>query len=148
MDEPDKMTRTTEALAVDLAFVPCPVEPYDEIYANGIFEFNITRMSKDIAQGMAPVATVQVAVSEIWQGFSRIDESHVESVDISQPVILAEIAPGQYNLIDGNHRAEKARRLGVTTLPARILTVRQHLPFLTSKKAYDAYVEYWNGKLG
>lgn len=148
MNEPDMMTRTTEALAVDPTFVPCPVEPDDEIYANGIFEFNITRMSNNIAQGTSPIATVQVAVSEIWQGLSRIDESHVESVDISQPVILAEIAPGEYNFIDGNHRAEKARRLGVTTLPARILTVRQHLPFLTSKKAYDAYVEYWNGKLG
>lgn len=148
MNEPDVMTHTTEVLAVDPTFDPCPVEPDDEIYANGIFEFNITRMSRDIAQGTDPVATVQVAVSEISHGFSSIDESHVESVDISHPVILAEIAPGQYNLIDGNHRAEKARRLGVTTLPARILTVKQHLPFLTSKKAYHAYIEYWNGKLG
>ncbi len=34
--------------------------------------------------------------------FSPINESHVDSVEISKPVILAEIFPGQYNLIDGN----------------------------------------------
>jgi ParB-like chromosome segregation protein Spo0J len=63
------------------------------------------------------------------------------------PIILAEISPGKYNVIDGNHRIEKAYRLGTERIPAYILTARQHLRFLTTVKAYHAYVEYWNNKI-
>ena len=71
----------------------------------------------------------------------------MDSVEISKPVILAEIAPERYNLIDGNHRMEKARRMGIKSIPAYKLNVEQHIRFLTSKKAYLAYIEYWNSKL-
>lgn len=47
--------------------------------------------------------------------------------------------------IDGQHRPEKARRLGLKTLPAVILRMEQHIPFLY--ESYDRYVSYWNGKL-
>ncbi len=69
------------------------------------------------------------------------------SVEISRPVILAEISPGQYNLIDGNHRMERARREGIKSMLAYRLNVEQHMKFLTSKKAYVAYIAYWNSKL-
>jgi hypothetical protein len=61
--------------------------------------------------------------------------------------VLAEISPGVYNLIDGHHRMEKARRLGIAKLRAYKLQARQHLAFLISKRAYFSYVEYWNNKL-
>ena len=92
-------------------------------------------------------ALEEVAVGNFARGFSSINESHVDSVDISQPVILAEISPGQYNLIDGNHRMEKARRLKMKSISAYRLKPEQHMRFLTSKKAYLAYIEYWNSKL-
>ena len=60
---------------------------------------------------------------------------------------MAEIAPGRYNAIDGNHRLEKARRLGLETLMAYRLGPEQHLWFLTTEQGYLAYIEYWNGKL-
>ena len=69
------------------------------------------------------------------------------SVDISRPVLLAEISPGHYNLIDGNHRMEKARKMGINHILAYKLNVKQHIEFLTERKAYLSYVEYWNGKL-
>ena len=69
------------------------------------------------------------------------------SVEISKPVILAEISPGRYNLIDGNHRMEKARRMGINSIQAYKLNVEQHMRFLTSRKAYVAYIGYWNNKL-
>ena len=47
--------------------------------------------------------------------------------------------------IDGQHRLEKARRLGLKTLPAVILRMEQHIPFLY--EGYDRYVSYWDGKL-
>ena len=86
-------------------------------------------------------------VSDFPQEFSTIDEAHMDSVHLDRPVILAEISPGRYNVIDGNHRLEKARRIGVTTLPAYRLDPEQHTRFLTSRQAYLAYVDYWNEKL-
>ena len=73
------------------------------------------------------VTLEKVAVSDFCKGFSSINESHMDSVVISRPVILAEISPGQYNLIDGNHRMEKARRLGVMSILAYRLHVEQHI---------------------
>jgi len=93
------------------------------------------------------VSIEQIPVSRFSGAFSVIDESHLESVNLGLPVIVAEIAPQRFNLIDGNHRMEKARRAAVETLPGYTLDVTQHVNFLTTKKAYDAYVAYWNDKL-
>ena len=90
---------------------------------------------------------MNVNVSDFAVCLPSINESHVDSVDVSQPVIIAEISPGHYNLIDGNHRMEKARRLGINRISAYKLNVNQHMAFLTEKKAYLCYIDYWNGKL-
>ncbi|MDA8090707.1 MAG: ParB/Srx family N-terminal domain-containing protein [Nitrospiraceae bacterium] len=60
---------------------------------------------------------------------------------------MQRIPHGRYNLIDGHHRMEKARRMGIKSVQAYRLNVEQHLKFLTSKKAYLSYIEYWNSKL-
>ena len=70
----------------------------------------------------------------------------MKSVKLGKPVILAEIAPGRYNVIDGNHRMEKAQSLGIKSITAYILNPNHHIQFLTSIRAYKAYVEYWNSK--
>ena len=134
-------------LRVDNDFTPCPVAAGDELFPNGIFVFNITKMLEYVQKNPDSITLEQVAVSDFFEGFSSINEAHMDSVEISQPVILAEISPGQYNLIDGNHRMEKARRMGIKKLPAYKLHVDQHVIFLTSTKAYVTYVEYWNRKL-
>ena len=108
--------------------------------------FNISRMLEYLENRPTDVELVEIAVCQLDQGFSVLNESHVDSVDLSRPVVLAEISPGQYNLIDGHHRVEKALRQGATTLLAYKLNVLQHIPFLTSNEAYTSYVEYWNGK--
>lgn len=137
----------TEKLTPDAHFCPCPVADGDELFPNGIFEFNITRILEQIKKAPADFQTVDMDVSELDQGFSSLNESHMQSVDINRPVVLAEIAPGQYNLIDGHHRVAKASRQGTKTICAYKLTVRQHINFLTCKDAYLKYIEYWNGKL-
>ena len=91
----------------------------------------------------------------------NLEEKHIEQADISRPLILAEIAPDRfgiypgieeedwrlrgYSLIDGNHRAAKAKRLGIEKLPAYIVRMEQHLPFMYSH--FESYVDYWNNKL-
>ncbi|NSW91883.1 MAG: ParB N-terminal domain-containing protein [Firmicutes bacterium] len=76
-----------------------------------------------------------------------MNESYLDSVDLTTPVIIAEICPGMYNLIDGHHRIEKAYRIGLESIPAYKLKARQHIQFLTSTEAYHSYVEYWNSKI-
>jgi len=134
-------------LKVEKGFTPCPAAIGDELFPNGIFEFNITRMIEYIENNHDRITLQEVSVNNFFESSSTINESHIDSVDISQPVILAEIAPGHYNLIDGKHRVEKARRMGIKNVPAYKLNVDQHLKFLINKEAYVVYVEYWNSKL-
>ncbi len=88
-----------------------------------------------------------VLVKDFSRGSSKFKESHLAIVDITKPVIVAEISPGRYNVIDGNHRMEQARRLGIEKLPAYKINPEQHLQFLTTEQGYLAYIEYWNSKL-
>jgi hypothetical protein len=137
----------TQMLKVDEAFTPCPIHDGDELFPNGIFEFNVTKILEHIEKNPADVDLTEIEVSELCPQFSSIDESYVEPADISRPVVLVEVSPGHYNLIDGHHRMEKARRSGVGRIRAYKLKVLQHVAFLTSKKAYLCYVEYWNNKV-
>ncbi len=139
-------SRHDRALKLDKDFVPVSVDEGDEFYPNGIFVFNITKMLQFIHSHPDEFIPVPVSVKDHPRGFSSsIDD--VGWADVSKPVILAEIAPGRYNLIDGNHRMEKARRAGLEHIFGYRVNMEQHLRFLTTRKAYSAYVEYWNGKL-
>jgi len=75
-------------------------------------------------------------------GSSGLNQANVRSADLCRPVLLAEISPGRYNLIDGHHCAAKARRDGTPTLPARRSPFPRHVPFLASTTAYETYVDY------
>lgn len=128
-------------------FTPCPIDDEDEMYPNGIFVFNITKMAEYILKNPDRFFCEEVLVKDFISSFSKVNVSHLPTVDVSKPVILAEIAPGRYNVIDGNHRMEKARRDGVETIRAYRIGPEEHLKFLTTQEGYLAYVEYWNGKL-
>lgn len=134
-------------MTVDAEFAPCAVDEDDELFANGIFVFNITKMLDYIALQPDAVEMVDVSVDDFYEGFSSLNEAHVQSVDVNRPVLLGEISPGHYNLIDGNHRVAKAARQGLKTLRAYRLNAPHHVPFLVSRDAYVKYVEYWNEKL-
>lgn len=112
-----------------------------------MFEFNISRIVDYLGDDAARVPPEQISTRRFPADFSSIDEGHLEFVSLDKPVIIAEIAPGRFNLIDGHHRMEKARRSGVETLPGYTLSVAHHVNFLTTREAYDAYVRYWNEKL-
>jgi len=134
-------------LKADTGFTPFQIHDGDELFPNGIFEFNVTRILEYLDNNPTDIDIVEIGVNDLDQGFSSLDGSHVQSADISRPVILVEISPGHYNLIDGHHRVERARQLGVSTIRAYKFSVLQHINFLTSNKAYLSYIEYWNGKV-
>ena len=132
-------------LKINKNFKPCTIDDGDEMYPIGIFNFNITKMAEFIQN--QNIICEEVLVKDFSRGSSKWNESHQEAVDVAKPVIVAEISPGRYNVIDGNHRMEKARRLGLEKIQAYKLRPEQHLQFLTTEKGYLAYIEYWNDKL-
>ena len=136
-----------KTLKVDKNFTPCPIDKGDELFQNGIFVFNITKMIDFIQQHPSKFVPESIAVEEHYTGFNTINEDHLGSCISSGPVLLAEISPGMYNLVDGNHRMEKAHRAGKEAVMAYTIGVDDHIKFLTTHNAYKAYVEYWNSKL-
>jgi hypothetical protein len=114
------------------------------MYPNGIFIFNITKMVDYIQENGFLCEEIQI---KDYRSHSKFNEEHLPTVDVSKPIIVAEVSPGRYNVIDGNHRMEKARRMGLEKVPAFKISPEQHLQFLTTEQSYLAYVEYWNGKL-
>lgn len=140
--------RHPRQLTLNQAFRPLPIDAGDELFPNGIFEFNVTKMLAfiDANPDKFPIEEAEV---ERLRSLSpeTLDEKTIQEADLSKPVILAEISPGRFNVIDGNHRIESAGRLGRRTIPARRIGPEQHQAFLTSVRAYEAYVHYWNSKL-
>ena len=134
-------------LKADKRFTPHPLEPEEEVFRNGIFHFNITKMRSYILLHPNEFIIESIIISDLESAHVDIDENSIQSVQIKEPIILAEISTGRYNVIDGNHRLEKARRSGQLEIEAYRLKPRQHLMFLTTHKAYASYIEYWNGKV-
>lgn len=137
---------------------PVLPEDGDEIYCNGIFRFNVSAMLDWLAQNPLPVVEIPV---RLWETPSDVEDRYVNAADITRPIVIVEMAPDYrdfiadipesdwltrgYVCVDGHHRLEKAKRLGLQTLPAVVLRMEQHYPFLYAGN--DQYVEYWNGKL-
>jgi hypothetical protein len=119
----------------------------DELYPNGFFIFNITKLLAFIHKNKAKLLPEEVNVRSVRSPFSKLNETTIKNADLSVPIILAEISPGQFNVIDGNHRIEKAYRTEVKTIKAYRLLAKQHVRFLHSIEAYKAYVQYWNEKV-
>lgn len=145
---PSEESLAVSKLKLDKKFQPCHVEEGDEAFRNGIFEFNITRLLAFIDDHAERFPIELIILADIpAYDTSHLDAETIDSADPLRPIVLAEIAPGRYNVIDGNHRIAKARRDRATNLPARKVGYLQHINFLTSKFAYEKYVEYWNSKL-
>ena len=65
-----------------------------------------------------------------------LNEKHIDSVDVSVPIILAEMNPNKYNVIDGHHRLEKAYRNGIESISAYKLPVDLHIAFFASHRSW------------
>lgn len=129
-------------------FKPLPSEQGEEFYSNGIFVFNISKLIQYIHLNSDIFKAVTVAVNTL-NAFksSDLNESAVRSADISNPIIMAEISPNQFNVIDGHHRLERARREGREVISVYKVLAEHHVRFLNTSEAYQEYVKYWNNKL-
>jgi hypothetical protein len=135
-------------LKLDKKFSPYPIDDDDEIYRNGIFEFNITKLIAFIASNAEDFPVEQLDVSSLVDVPNiYLNEETILEANLSNSIILAEFDPGRFNVIDGNHRVEKANRANLEKILAYRVTVAHHFAFLTSVKAYEIYVKYWNSKI-
>ena len=129
-------------------FQPLPSNEGDEFFPNGIFEFNITKLLAFIKANKDKFQVEELAIKDLRIFPSRnLNESTIKDANLLNPIILAEISPRQFNVIDGRHRLEKAYRDGMNKILTYRVFAEQHILFLTSTKAYKAFVEYWNSKL-
>ena len=142
------MPTKSKKLRFKKTFTPPASDDGDEFFPNGIFVFNITKMIAFITRNPAqfPVEEIEVRKYAIWDS-KTLDEATVMNANISNPIILAEISPGRFNVIDGNHRLERARRMGREKISAYRIPVEHHLGFMTCARAYQTYVKYWNTKV-
>ena len=133
---------------IDKKFQPLHMDEGDEFYKNGIFEFNITKLLIFIKANPSTFQPEEVSVKAIRLfPSSNLNESTIYAADIAEPIILAEIAPERFNVIDGNHRLEKAYGDEVSEILAYKVRAEKHIAFLTSVTAYKEYIKYWNSKI-
>ncbi len=135
-------------ITADKAFRALPRNEGDEFFRIGIFEFNITQLAAFIQEHPHVVSKEEIEVATLRDfSLEPLDESTIESANFEVPIILAEISPGKFNIIDGNHRLEKAFRNGIRKILSFRVGPKHHCHFLTSEKAYLTYISYWNSKV-
>ena len=135
-------------LKLNKLFRPCIMEVDDELYPNGIFIFNITKMREFIEKNNNMFSVENYDINKIVRyRSSHLDEENIKNANLSLPIILAEIRPNIFNVIDGNHRVEKAFRENHKTIPAYRVMPEQHAKFLTTHRGYREYIKYWNEKV-
>lgn len=145
-----KQSNKPKLMRKSKTFVPCPGVGGDEHFANGIFIFNVSKILQDIADGRLAVPLIEIDVTDWFTkhlGSGHINEDQMNQVDTTKPILIAEIRPNGFNVIDGNHRLEKARREGIPSIQAYQMTSHQLLPYFTDRRGYEAYIEYWNEKV-
>lgn len=90
-------------------FIPVSKNEGDEIFRNDVFHINVSRILEDIHSGDLQVERERIHVKEWFVDHYRpmVNENCLPHVDVTEPVIQAEIRPGMYSIIDGNHRGWK-----------------------------------------
>ena len=102
----------------DVSYEPMRISDGDEYYPNGIFIFNVSRILRYIAENPVWCLCESVRVKDYRQPNPRLDYEFLPQADASNPILLAEISPGCFNLIDGHHRIEKAYLDGLELISA------------------------------
>ena len=62
--------QSAEKLIADDSFTPCPINDDDELYPNGIFVFNITKLLEHIEKNPNEIDLVKVEVADFSRSFS------------------------------------------------------------------------------
>ena len=132
----------------------------EEWFPNGIFNYNVSRLIRDLAADdsvkaldtpwLNTAVRTQVSVDEVIEcsyGLGNLEEEHIQQADLTRPLIFVELAPDCFNLIDGYHRLAKAQQEGIDELPAWLVDSHAAIRYLGSEQEYSRFAEYWNSKI-
>ncbi len=126
------------------AFSPIPLQAGQEYLAIGPYEWHITALKQYLRQVFALRYLRFVRVERYMHPYLQVDEQHMEQVNVLSPVILAELYPGEYVVIDGQHRLSKASRMERERILAYKVPAAIHAHFMTTLEAHEAFVHYHN----
>ena len=67
------------------------------------------------------------------------------TTDITQPLIIVNLTDNIDKLIDGNHRLQKALKLGIATIDAYYLSFEEHRDYIVdfNENIYHHVVSHW-----
>lgn len=73
------------------------------------------------------------------------NHEYVMCTDISQPLIVVQLTENTYKLIDGNHRLQKALKMGIEKINAYCLSFEEHRNYIVdyNEETYRIVVEHW-----
>ena len=119
-----------------------------EWFRSGFFEYDVTRLLAAEQTGRLSPYLHNVSVTECISFFGKpfLPATHIEEADLSRPLLMAELSPFSYILVDGYHRLAKAAAHQIETLPAYCLPAKFAAEFLCKEKQYLEFTSYWNGK--
>ena len=125
-------------------------ETAEEVYG-GFLQFNISAIIQDIASKKLIVDKKRIHIKNWFKEhsieFGVINKEHLPSVDLSVPIIQAELRINKYEIIDGNHRMQKAFDNGRIYINSYQIKGEQLANYLMSKEQYESYIRYWNEKV-
>ena len=86
-------TATAVKLKLDKTFQPCPAEPDDELFPNGIFEFNITRLLAFVESDVERFPIERVEIDGIPNyGGENLDEETLGTADFAADYLGGDFA--------------------------------------------------------
>ena len=80
--------------------------------------------------------------------FIKIMKFYLSSYKIGNEIEkLKNLNEGKFEIIDGNHRFEKAFRDGKKTINSYKIYAEELIPYFYDQKGHECFVNYWNSKL-
>ena len=93
----------------------------------GSIMWDIEKLLKDIEKFRTRTFDVKhLALNNPFHG----NEEYAMTTDITQPLIIVNLTENIDKLIDGNHRLQKALKLGVATIDAYCLSFEEHRDYI------------------
>ena len=87
------------------------------VWKNGKYSLTLEELLGEIRE--VPVSMISVETLKLFGSEVLLEEERIENADLNFPVILIFKQGVLFRIVDGNHRIEKAIRMGVKELPCR-----------------------------
>ena len=108
----------------------------------GSIMWDIEKLLKDIEKFRIKSFDVKhLALNNPFHG----NEEYAMTTDITQPLIIVNLTENIDKLIDGNHRLQKALKLGAATIDAYYLSFEEHRNYIIDfdEDIYHHIVTHW-----